>query len=988
MSRQTSGGLSLTEQKFAEKLFILNERGSGILIRLYNIKKGCQDPASKPPFLSDKSLESAIKHLVKKFPVAETKGAAALSPLSPLQKDLVAALQNSYNTFVDVMEFKDVTQEVITAMASNNIMLDISINFGVCSLLLELVALYCSVMLLLAQIEDRRALVALYNHAYDLSRGSSETNYPRLAQLIVDYDSPTKKFPEDFGAISLFISRALVSLTKLYLRRNQPAEQMRAQQVLSVSHSPNLMLQPSVSNEMAGEFLSLERINRWILLGFLTCVNRLSDPGAFDLLKHALQDGFSVSICRDETLLVHAAYEHLLSSSKDKADRKKASEVLETAGQSAQTAPAVHREKRRYLRATLNELRLLLADAPGLLGPKLVVVLTALSMARDELHWLYRHANSPAPKKQKINPADFTDSTVPELLFQVIEVRNLVLRHRRIVQTYYRKYMGNYHGAYLRDLAQQIPMAPEFESVLMSSFVDTLMRLGGKEGEAMKEFDFQPLRLDWLRMQTYISAPKSPMKITEHLRFALAMNTITTHSSFVDDIDRVLKEHVDMSFMCFYSKTLEAEFARCIAADDTQLRYVVSIAAVCPDFLLACSPHAPEERLGIGEKAINLIHQFLDTVAKEAQGLTRRLCTDRIALSSQLIPVRGVPHYLKTYPEKVKVKVDKKNPPQVVQSGLESQRKNREEQSQQDQVVVKLSNLSWSVNHYPTLSCWEHVFRPREYIITYVNELFANMIVELVKYNEDSDVIARPSEVLHKLKAFVVSIRSVEAYVNIDLTPELNQVLLQQTQPLDAQGRPTIASLYANWYVNVLLRKTSSGNIWYSPSRRCFLSRSNQTFRAEDYSDISELSALSELIGPYGVRLVGERLMEQVSSQTKEVKRLVVANKETLLNMFQNRDKPELFQEALKKLRNTDDLMTRMTIIGIVMAFRKLTLEAMRSVLARRTPFILNVITSFHDNPPPDTPEITQDIAAAAGVPCSVDPLLTRVMTLHCGELP
>jgi hypothetical protein len=39
MSRQTSGGLSLTEQKFAEKLVILNERGNGILIRLYNIKK-------------------------------------------------------------------------------------------------------------------------------------------------------------------------------------------------------------------------------------------------------------------------------------------------------------------------------------------------------------------------------------------------------------------------------------------------------------------------------------------------------------------------------------------------------------------------------------------------------------------------------------------------------------------------------------------------------------------------------------------------------------------------------------------------------------------------------------------------------------------------------------------------------------------------------------------------------------------------------------
>ena len=66
----------------------------------------------------------------------------------------------------------------------------------------------------------------------------------------------------------------------------------------------------------------------------------------------------------------------------------------------------------------------------------------------------------------------------------------------------------------------------------------------------------------------------------------------------------------------------------------------------------------------------------------------------------------------------------------------------------------------------------------------------------------------------------------------------------------------------------------------------------------------SELMALSELIGPYGIRLIGEKLMEQVSSQTKEIKRLVVANKDVLLNMYQNKDKPELFQEASRRLRS------------------------------------------------------------------------------------
>lgn len=35
--------------------------------------QACQDPQNRPSFLSEKPLETAIKHLVKKFPVAETK---------------------------------------------------------------------------------------------------------------------------------------------------------------------------------------------------------------------------------------------------------------------------------------------------------------------------------------------------------------------------------------------------------------------------------------------------------------------------------------------------------------------------------------------------------------------------------------------------------------------------------------------------------------------------------------------------------------------------------------------------------------------------------------------------------------------------------------------------------------------------------------------------------------------------------------------------
>jgi NCK-associated protein 1 len=62
-----------SQQKLAEKLTILNDRGIGMLTRISNIKKACtdKDPGSKPAFLLEKSLEPTFKQIVKKFPIFE-----------------------------------------------------------------------------------------------------------------------------------------------------------------------------------------------------------------------------------------------------------------------------------------------------------------------------------------------------------------------------------------------------------------------------------------------------------------------------------------------------------------------------------------------------------------------------------------------------------------------------------------------------------------------------------------------------------------------------------------------------------------------------------------------------------------------------------------------------------------------------------------------------------------------------------------------------
>ena len=70
---------------------------------------------------------------------------------------------------------------------------------------------------------------------------------------------------------------------------------------------------------------------------------------------------------------------------------------------------AVHKERRNYLRTALNDMALILSDQPGLIGPKILVVLSALSLAQDEIQWLIRHVNTAPPRGKKVSQDDFTD---------------------------------------------------------------------------------------------------------------------------------------------------------------------------------------------------------------------------------------------------------------------------------------------------------------------------------------------------------------------------------------------------------------------------------------------------------------------------------------------------------------------------------------------------------------------------------------------------
>jgi len=254
--------MDVTQQKLAEKLTILTDRGLGLLTRLYNIKKACGDTKSKPGFLSEKSLESSLKHTVKRFPNIDIK---QVQNIGGYRAEISKTLNLYYYTFVDLLDFKDHVSELLTIMDACQVELDITLNFDLTKGYLDLVVNYVTLMILLSRVEDRRAVLGLFHVAQELAhpnQGSEDTSFPRLGQMILEYDPPLKKLSEEFAPHSRLLVKALVSLQNIYPRRNLEADTLRKKQMLSLTAQPSYLLIPARTDTTPCEYLSLDTMER------------------------------------------------------------------------------------------------------------------------------------------------------------------------------------------------------------------------------------------------------------------------------------------------------------------------------------------------------------------------------------------------------------------------------------------------------------------------------------------------------------------------------------------------------------------------------------------------------------------------------------------------------------------------------------------------------------------------------------------------------
>jgi len=202
-----------SQDRIAEKLTIIYERGTGLLTRLYDLKKTLANAESRPAVFSEKSLEGILSRIDKKFnPTSCNSQNYGSSMSAPIRTEILKTLNQHYFTLVDVMDFKNNVGELLVKIDVNQIHFDISVNFDLTKTYLDVIVVYVSLMIMLSRIEDRKAMLGLYNIAHELQHSHGEPAFPRLGQMMIEYDPPMRKLCEEFVPHVKTLTIALLSL--------------------------------------------------------------------------------------------------------------------------------------------------------------------------------------------------------------------------------------------------------------------------------------------------------------------------------------------------------------------------------------------------------------------------------------------------------------------------------------------------------------------------------------------------------------------------------------------------------------------------------------------------------------------------------------------------------------------------------------------------------------------------------------------------------
>lgn len=81
-----------------------------------------------------------------------------------------------------------------------------------------------------------------------------------------------------------------------------------------------------------------------------------------------------------------------------------------------------------------------------------------------------------------------------------------------------------------------------------------------------------------------------------------------------------------------------------------------------------------------------------------------------------------------------------------------------------DKLHMALTELCFAINYCPSISVWEYTFAPKEYLHQHLESRFTRALVGMVFFEPEASLIAKPSELLTSVRAYMNVLQTVENY--------------------------------------------------------------------------------------------------------------------------------------------------------------------------------------------------------------------------------
>eukprot|EP00123_Amoebidium_parasiticum_P016326 comp23390_c0_seq1/m.38753 comp23390_c0_seq1/g.38753 ORF comp23390_c0_seq1/g.38753 comp23390_c0_seq1/m.38753 type:complete len:1076 (-) comp23390_c0_seq1:113-3340(-) len=900
----------MLDERIAERLGLLNKHGSMLLGRICTVRKELEGPRC-PAYLTDKQHAKAVSAATKHFPDLDLSAATNTS-LSPLKDTILKDLERWYECTVYLMDFRAQTELLMRDMSSMLAPLTLRQHYDAFVLTLDLLVVFYSCIQAYMGTAEVRTLVYVYVTAHFQATGCLEENFQKVAVFLKQWMDPTAALVAMFGASSSLIGSMLRTLDNHQILLGLNGAQYRLQSSYSPLHGEGTGWGDRVARE---KLLGLQRINQWVLVGYVLCPSELTNESSWNSARAAMLYSGPIRIGQGYTIDVVGQLTTLSQLVAKKSSQRRGSIDM----QGSMSPAAWHAQRRAYFHTVLGEWHHLLLDQPSLSALHLPDLLSCLSAAHGEIMWYFMHQSGSG----RVPMADL-DHTVWHLLWHVDALIRQITAQSKDIARYGVELLHTCDLSAVAAQFEQLTVCTADESTILASLMDDLKSVQDRWNEGLA-VDMKAWRLDCMRLQTATARTSVSTGLNRVPALIDALILAAGHSRLVDDLDGMLAEVADLSLLGCYIPLLRDMMEQCLTGT-TRL----SVASI----FLSIHEHFPSPRLepsqlsAVGRAAVGSAMQFAEALATTACQWIVDTCMARVVLDAQLLPSNAGmmvrQHAGVAKPGKI---LDPKEAPDrvYVPVGSEMLKGVSAGMKGLHGVLTAVDQLLEALSTVPVLSVYDTAISPASFLEIALKAAFPRVLVRLARTRigdtvESPGQPTRPSELQWAINAFHRALQHMEVAGGFRASHVYTSTMAQQGDPSDVDG-PTLASIYIPWYTEFARYRLCTPDIIYAPLQSCFMSKATAEVRAEDYTDVNELSCLSSLLGPQGITRLQTNLLAIAVGRLKHIFNIAGANRDGIgsVQKLITGTKESKVPDTIAKISGLEDALETTKHVGAVL---------------------------------------------------------------------